>query len=661
MGQRETLIKLFNEDRVYAHQILFAHRHKDVSPEVHHQTLRNFYSAHPLVAEEAFRGFAKSTLLEEYVIISAMFREFNFAVFIGNAYGMACERLAAVKQELTNNDGLIELFGDQHGPVWSEGEIVLANGIKMQAIGARQSMRGVKHYENRPDLALIDDLEDEEMVATKEAILKNKRWFNGTLRPALDPKGKIRMLGTPLHPDALIEQVMKSPEWLTLRFPICYIDEFGVEQATWPSRFPMAWVDKLRKQYSEDGSAVEFEQEYMCRSENAALKPFKQEMIRVVPVRSTWMAKKVIVDPARTVNERTSAQTGYVVESWIGNKLVMHEAFGRFHRPDEIVDTIFKLDEEHRPIEIAVEVNGLEEFLMQPLRNEMLKRGRSLPIVPVRAPKNKIVFITGLQPFYIAGEVEHAKPLPELDAQLVQFPKGRMDILNAQAYALRLRSGRPVYEDFRDAHVAEALELDSRCPVFLAVSSRPAITAGVLLQYLDGAIRIFADWVEQLPPMEGFKNIVDNATLFAGRKVECVAPLEQFEKYNGFGLPGAARAARIELKPGAAAGISEGNLKDYLQKTMRGDPALLVDMEARWSLNGLAGGYGRKLNNAGVVAAEVEDNQYAIVMEALESFAGWFKNMQPEDESDNGLVKRYAFTSDGRRYQSTLPDRRHAR
>ena len=655
MGQREELLRVFNEDRIYAHEVLFAHRHRDVTPEFHRQTLINFYSSHPRVAVEAFRGAAKSTLIEEYVILSCLFREVVFPIFVGNAYGMACERLAAVKQELTNNDGLIELFGDQHGPVWSEGEIVLANGIKIQAIGARQSMRGVKHNEHRPDLAVIDDLEDEEMVATKEAILKNKRWFNGTLRPALDPKGKIRMLGTPLHPDALIEQVMKNPDWLTLRFPICYIDENGIEQATWPTRFPMEWVAKLREQYIADGALTEFEQEYMCRSESAALKPFKPDMIQVAAVRSAYLAKKIIVDPARTVDERRSAQTGYIVESWLGNKLIIHEAFGRFHRPDEIVDTIFKLDEEHSPVEIAVEVDGLEEFLMQPLRNEMLKRGRVLPIVPVRAPKNKDAFITGLQPFYIAREVIHAKHLPELDAQLLQFPKGRKDILNAEAYALRLRSGRPVYEDFQDAHVAETLELDARRPAFLAMSARPTTTAAALLQLIDGTIRVYQSWVENQTPIECFKNIIDDAALVAGRKVEIIVPMEQFEKYTGTGIPGAARIARAEIKPAAMSVTCEGNLKDYLCRTVRGEPAFLVDMDARWVINALAGGYGRKLNASGVMQSEPEQNEYHIIMEAIEAFIGWYGTLQDTRDSDPN--RRYNTTADGRTYLTTLPQR----
>lgn len=663
MGQREDLLQVFYEDRVYAHRILFQHRHKDETPACHCEILELFYSDDPLVALEAFRGAAKSTLLEEYVTLKALFREIKFGIFVGNAYGMAVERLASVKQELTNNDMLIELFGDQHGSIWSEGEIVMSNGVKIQALGARQSMRGVKHNDERPDLAAVDDLEDEEMVGTPEAILKNKRWFNGTLRPALHPQlGKIRMVGTPLHPQALIESKMTDAKWKAKKYPILFIDYNGIEQSAWPSRFPLKWVYDLRQSYIDDGALTEFEQEYMCRSESAAMKPFKPEMMPVpATVRATWMAKTVVVDPARKGNvsegaQRKLARTGYTVHSWTANRLIVHEAFGAFHSPDEIIDTIFKLDDTFRPVEIAVEKDGLEEFLMQPLRNAMLKRQISLPIIPISAPRNKIAFISGLQPFFVARGVDYAKPVPDLVAELLQFPTGRLDVPNALAYALRLRTGHPVYADFQDSHVAEALELTDKRPVYLAISARPTLTTAVMLQYIDGALRIIKDWVRNVPPGECLRDIVEEASIVSGGRLQMVAPIEQFELFNNYGLPGAARAARYELNPTASALTSMGVLKDNLRKLVRGEPGILIDMDARWVLNGLAGGYARKLNKTGIVEDTPADNQYRVMIEAIEAFIMWFSNMQEVKDNDPNL--RYATTTDGRQYITTLPQRR---
>jgi hypothetical protein len=44
-----------------------------------------------------------------------------------------------------------------------------------------------------------------------------------------------------------------------------------------------------------------------------------------------------------------------------------------------------------------------------------------------------------------------AKPLPDLQAQLLSFPTGEIDAPNALAYALRMKPGAPMYDDFAAA------------------------------------------------------------------------------------------------------------------------------------------------------------------------------------------------------------------
>ncbi len=128
--------------------------------------------------------------------------------------------------------------------------------------------------------------------------------------------------------------------------------------------------------------------------------------------------------------------------SWLGNKLIVHKAEGHFHQPDQIIAEARAIDKEFNPVFIGVEADGLEEFLMQPFRTDMQRNG-SMPIIPERAPRDKIQFIKGLQPFYLAGDVTHVKHLSDLEAELLQFPTGRIDVPNALAYALRMRAGRP--------------------------------------------------------------------------------------------------------------------------------------------------------------------------------------------------------------------------
>lgn len=657
LSERQQLLLRFSSNRYEAHRYLFPHRHKDTTPEIHREILELFYSPHPLIALEAFRGAAKSTLLEEYTLLSVLFRDFVYAIIVGNSWSNACQRLDPIKQELINNDALIELFGDQVSSPWSQDEIGLACGAKIQCIGARQSLRGVKHNDERPDLAVIDDLEDEENINTEEARRKTKRWLNGTLLPSLNPKTrKVRMVGTPLDPKALIEEKMKDKRWQSRRFPVKYFDiDTGVEKSTWPDRFSLPFIKELEQSYMEDGNITEFNQEYMCLAEDVASKPFQASQIVVKEPPQIWMPKKIFIDPARTVGTK-AARTGYSVHTWLGNKLIIHEAFGRFDTPEEIINTAFELDKKFKPVEIGVEKDGLELFLMRPFQAEMVKRGIALPLRGYNAPRNKdkITFIKSLQPFYKAKEVEHAKDLPDLTNELVSFPTGRNDVLNTIAYALRMRAGRPVYEDFGAQHIADSLRPSSRHPMWLACSARGSMTAAVAVQYIDGCLRIYNDWVVHAPPVDAVPIIVPEVIMNgSGSSLKVISPAEQFDKYSNNGLVQAFKRQRIDVSRGPAADVSEGKLTPWLQRQHRGIPAILVLDTSRWVLNGFAEGYSRKLTGSGTLEALPTDNEYKLIMEALEVFVGWFGIAQSIDDSQ--LDVHYATTPDGRRYISSRP------
>lgn len=654
--KREHLLRLFKEDRFLAHKFLFPHRHKDESPDFHCGLIELFNSPDAYIAAMAFRGGAKSTLLEEHVLLKLLFREDEYALFVGPKWESACEHLEPIRQELEQNDMILELFGDQKSSPWTMDELQLANGTKVKAVGAGQSMRGTKSNNERPTLAAIDDLEDESNIATEESRRRTERWLTGTLIPALHPtKGKVRFIGTPIHPKALITKKCDDPKWKSKIFPIAYFDERGVERSTWEARFPMQWVADRRSDYLNSGNLVEFEQEYMCRAEDVAGKPFQANMIKVAPAPAHYLPIDIVVDPARTVKAR-SARTGYVAGSWLNNRLIVHEAQGHFHRPDEIVNMIFEWNQRFRPANIGVETNALEEFIMQPLRAKMLQTGISLPLVDLRAPKDKIDFIKGLQPFYSSGSAIHAKHLPDLETELLQFPTGRMDVPNALAYFLRMRAGRTVYEDFSFEHIAPILELAPTMPQYLVMSSRSSICAAALIQYVNGVLRVHRDWVVNKPPQEAFMLIFREATFASGGEIKLGAPKEQFDRYTNHGLPAAAKRDGLPMMHFNEAAKSEGALKPWLTRRERGDTAFMVADTARWTINGLASGYARKLEKGGALATLPADNQYRVLLEAIESFTAWFD--KATKASDMGFETRYAVATDGRRYLTSLPQHR---
>ena len=117
----------------------------------------------------------------------------------------------SIKTELEENAALKEDFGELEGKVWKSSVILLANGVKIEAIGSGKKIRGRRHKQWRPDLIVCDDLENDENVNTPEQRKKLRDWFYKAVSKAGDTYTDIVYIGTLLHFDALLANVAKNP------------------------------------------------------------------------------------------------------------------------------------------------------------------------------------------------------------------------------------------------------------------------------------------------------------------------------------------------------------------------------------------------------------------------------------------------------------------
>ena len=115
---RLELAREFGLDRWAAHLQLFRHRHRDLSPPGHEDLVRRIYSRTPRLNIEGFRGFAKTTYLEEACLIGALYREFHNCVIVAASHTRACDRVDSIANECDVNPYISEIFGPQKGGVW---------------------------------------------------------------------------------------------------------------------------------------------------------------------------------------------------------------------------------------------------------------------------------------------------------------------------------------------------------------------------------------------------------------------------------------------------------------------------------------------------------------------------------------------------------------
>lgn len=647
-AREESIIRL-GRDRELAHRVLFGHRHPQDTPPFHRDIIRLWHSDEQHVLTMAFRGAAKSTLAEEAIIVLACLRQFKNCIILGESYDRACERLRSIKHEFEGNQFIEELFGTMVGETWQEGKIVLSNGVIIQAFGRGQSLRGSKHLAERPDMAFGDDIEDEESIQTPEAREKFKQWFLKVVIPALAPGYRFRIAGTPLDPESWLMKLRNSSTWNTTVYPIKIKDKDDNWKATWASRFPLEDVERLEREFTEAGGSQEFQQEYMCEAVDPATKTFTKEIIRVEPRTRIWESTYAFFDPARTVRQR-SALTGWAVWSWIGHRLVVWDAGGALLRPDEIVSKIFEINNLYDPVHIGVEETGLNEFILQPLRQEQVTRNTAVPIKAMNAPKGKLDFIKALQPFFKSGEATFAKALNDLEQQMLSFPTGKIDTLNALAYALKMRPGNPVYDSFRQDHIVESIDPVKREPHWLAVNATTQFTTAILCQFIKGTLYVCADWVREGDPGTTLSDIVKEASLRTGTTLRVVAGPSHFGDHDTVGLCAAGRKIPVAVAVGGNPVVGREGLRKLLREQPHARPAIQIAHDARWTLNGLSGGYCYPITKHGVVSEFTEPGPYKVLIEGLEAFTALLGTGATEDDSE----RNYRYSPKGKRFLSAL-------
>lgn len=651
---QEELIYRLGLDHRLAHQTLFQHRHPDETPNFHYEIIDDLHGPSHRVLELAFRGAAKSTIAEEYICIDACYRRFRNFIIVGESATRAVERLGAIKHELDFNEHINTLFGNLHGPTWNEDKVVLTNGVVIQAFGRGQSLRGTKHDDVRPDGCLIDDIEDEESVNSPDGRDKTQRWLMRTLLPALAPKAKVRMLANMLDPDCLAVRLRKTGVWTVREYPWEYIGKEGNRKATWPSRFPLEHINTVKAEYEQAGMLNEYQQEYMVEAVDPSTRVFTSAMIKVEPTVRTWQPTYAMYDPARTV-KASSAHTGKVVFSWIGTKLVVWEGDGQLWMPDKIIEDMFAVHAEYSPISIGVEKEGLEEFIMQPLRAEQTRRHEIIPVQVMPAPVGKLAFIRSLQPFFSSGEVVFAKDLPILKQQLLSFPTGRIDVPNALAYALRMRPGLPIYDNFTHKNVAEELPVLRQSGCYLALGATRQYTTAVLCQVSGTGLRVVADWVREGDPGNTLADIFAEVKLLAP-KFQVFAGAQHWGTYDTIGLQPAARRALQAIKMSGDPVQGREALRKQIDALTHGQPSLQVSTRARWTLNAFSGGYARSIKaGSREVFGIADDGPYKTLMEGLEAFVAVTGGSLERDGED---TPNYAIDASGRKYLSARAQHR---
>lgn len=427
------------------------------------------------VAIAAPRGWGKTSivalaLMARYI----MFRHTGFICYINKSHDAASLQTENLRRELVTNRNIKAFFGSfkQHGVGPNEFEEVfskkawVAYDTLVWPRGAGQQVRGVLFKNSRPGLIVIDDLEDPQKIENDDI---RKGWYEWLYAdvvksvPRIGPEAnnwKIVYIDTLKHEDSVLQKLLDSPDWSSVRLEACD-DNF---QSSAPEFLSNEDVMTEWNEHVEAGQTDVFFRELRNLPISTKDSAFRQEYFKYYnrPLdgksadtdltlsdaeiqNNTNIETVVILDPAKTVKIHSdeSAIVGIGIDLRSA-RVFIRDIISEKMYPDEIYDNLFNMAIRLNAKVIGIEETSLNEFIRQPIKNEMFRRGTFFELVwlKARGGMKKELRIKELVPYYRGGYIYHNAScgnIKRLEQQLLMFPRSALwDIMDAEAYLIEM-------------------------------------------------------------------------------------------------------------------------------------------------------------------------------------------------------------------------------
>lgn len=466
-----------------------------VTPEFHRECWELCCSNEKFVAIAAPRGHAKSTAVTlGYGLATLLFRERKFMLLVSDTEAQASLFLGTFKQELQDNQELVELFGikkNEKGLVQfvkdTETDIIVectdGHRFRIIAKGAEQKLRGLIWNGSRPDIIMCDDMENDELVLNKERREKMRKWFKGALLPCRSDSGIVRIVGTILHADSMLERLMPNPS--DKATVVEELKQYSTRKAMWKavkyrahnSDFTkLLWPDKksasefkmLYEEAVKDGTTDIYSQEYLNEPIDESVSFFRKHDFLPITQEQRQQKLNYYITADLAISESEKADFSVFVIAGVDEEKRIHVKNIIRERMDgkEIVDTFLVLQKLYDPVAMGVEDMQISKAIGPFLREEMIKNNTYISLMPLKhGGKDKSTRARSVQARLRAHGVLFDKEgdwYPSFENEMLAFPRGKHDDqVDAFAYLglmLDALIEAPTKEEMEDELYAEELE-----------------------------------------------------------------------------------------------------------------------------------------------------------------------------------------------------------
>lgn len=412
------------------------------------------------------RGTAKSFVVSlVYVLASAVMRTEPYIMIGSESAGQANALLNAVKTELESNQDLARDYPDAcgFGPTWRQNEIVLLNGVKIEAVGSGKRIRGRRQKEARPTLVILDDPESEKHATSDRMRESSAAWFDSAVMNIGDDTTNFVVVANALHDESLAMKLIDRPSWhgrfwrSIERYPD-RMDLWAAWEALYRDPKPEAleeserfyrdnqvemdrgavllWPGRenllaLMKKRAEDRTS--FEAEKQCNPVNPKLCEWGDSYFESLVWFTRWpkdlQVKTIGIDPSKGKDAKRGDFSAIVKlgRDRAGNLWVQADLQRRDTR--KIVQDAVRAHIDFGPDAAVCEGNSFQELLAEDMGEEAERQGQVADFHPIDNSVKKVVRIRRLTPYLSHGKFRFFDDPGTrlLVAQLRQFPIGSHD------------------------------------------------------------------------------------------------------------------------------------------------------------------------------------------------------------------------------------------
>jgi predicted phage terminase large subunit-like protein len=467
-------------DHIWSNGVL-----KDLNPHMSPKEINHLAGRFRGVA--APRGHAKSTNVTFKDPLHATLYEYkHYALILSDSSDQAEGFLSDIKIELEDNEAIKEDFGSLKGnKVWKNSVIVTSTNVKIEAIGSGKKIRGRRHRNWRPDLIVLDDVENDENVNTKEQRKKLENWFYKAVSKAGDTYTDIFYVGTVLHYDSLLMKVLRNPKYKSLTYQgviswatnrdlwdvweSIYIDLTNDNRQEDALQFfedhkeemlegtKVLWEEKL-SYYDlmvlriSEGIAA-FNSEIQNDPVDPSMRTFNEEWLDFYddagqPFIDFKDSRFVIVgalDPSLAKNDKSDTNANIAIfKDTVSGYMYVVEAIVEKRKPNVIIDDTIEQSKRmkrdyNKPFHVfGVETIQFQYFFKDVLEEKCRLASEHLPIEELNPRQQKDLRISSLAPLIKNKYIKFSRKHKTLIDQIINHPKGKDDGPDALEQAVRL-------------------------------------------------------------------------------------------------------------------------------------------------------------------------------------------------------------------------------